>query len=105
VKLRKFSTHFSGHIFCLSDIDNLCDQHGVSWLGRTNCQYWVQFPFLPSRGESGGHDAGPYYVFTSGVHTRHDIRVLAPETAPKKANATSTRRTYPEIQKKLDGVS
>ena len=45
------------------------------------------------------HDADRYYVFTAGVHTRYDIRVLAAEAATKKADATSTRRTYPKIQR------
>ena len=45
------------------------------------------------------HDAGPYYVFTAGVHTRYDIRVLAAEAATRKTDATSTRRTYPKIQR------
>ena len=47
------------------------------------------------------HDAGPYYVFTAGVHTRHDVRVLAEEAATKKTDATSTRRTYPKIQREM----
>jgi len=42
------------------------------------------------------HDAGPYYVFTSGVHASLEIRVLAPETAPKITDAISTRRAYPK---------
>jgi hypothetical protein len=47
------------------------------------------------------HDAGPYYVFTTGVHTRHDVRVLAAKAATKKTDDTSTRRTYPEIQREI----
>jgi hypothetical protein len=47
----------------------------------------------------GVHHAGPYYVFTSGVHTRYDIRVLAAEAATKETDAVSTRRTYPKSQR------
>jgi hypothetical protein len=47
----------------------------------------------------GVHYAGPYYVFTAGVHIRYDIRVLAAEAATKRTDATSTRRTYPRIQR------
>ena len=47
------------------------------------------------------HDAGPYYLFTAGVHTRYDIRILAAEAAAKKTDATGTRRTYPKIQSQI----
>lgn len=30
------------------------------------------------------HNAGPYYVFAAGVHTRYDLRVLAEEAVTKK---------------------
>ena len=49
----------------------------------------------------GVHYAGPYYVFTAGVHIRYDIRVLAAEAATKKPDATSTKRTYPKIQSQI----
>lgn len=45
------------------------------------------------------HYAGPYYVFTVGIRIRYDIRVLAAEAATKEADAVSTRRTYPRIQR------
>ena len=56
-------------------------------------------PSHPVEESLGVHDADRYYVFTAGVHTRYDIRVLAAEAATKKADATSTRRTYPKIQR------
>jgi hypothetical protein len=45
------------------------------------------------------HDAGPYYVFTAGVHNRYDIRVLAEAEATRKTDATSTRRTCTKMQR------
>ena len=45
------------------------------------------------------HYAGPYYVFTAGVHIRYDLRVLAAEAATKETDVVSTRRSYPRIQR------
>jgi hypothetical protein len=56
-------------------------------------------PLCPVEESLEVHDAGPYYVFTADVHIRYDMRVLAAEAATKKTDATSTRRTYPRIQR------
>ena len=47
----------------------------------------------------GVHDAGPYYVFTSCIHTRYDMRVLSAKAATKETDVVGTRSTYPKIRR------
>jgi hypothetical protein len=56
-------------------------------------------PSHPVKESLGVHDAGPYYVFTSSIHTRHDMRVLEAEAVPKETDVVSTRSTYPKIRR------
>jgi len=72
----------------------------LGWVAQT-LNIGFSIPSHPIEESLGVHDAGPYYVFTSGVHSGYDIRVLAPEAAPKKTDATSKRRTYPEIRREI----
>ena len=44
------------------------------------------------------HDASPYYVFTSNIHTRYDMRVLEAEAVIKETDVVGTRNTYPKIR-------
>ena len=50
-------------------------------------------PSHPVEESLGVHNAGPYYVFTSSIHTRYDIRVLAAEADTKETDVVSTRST------------